>query len=169
MTTDKCQSYFNVSPFCSKSRELLNIAKYSWKSIALSGRISFISIARKASRQARLDPHDITRSIINMLTQIVIPLPNKPCSQLLLLSLGLFISSGHGALSSTSAAPTAERSGTRDCPCKDAHLCQLVQKTARKEVYGFAVKNDSATYLKYDWSKLTTVNIYLAFPPTSSP
>ncbi|GAV08777.1 hypothetical protein RvY_18422 [Ramazzottius varieornatus] len=94
-----------------------------------------------------------------MLTQIVKSLPSSGWL-LLLLSMGLFISQGHGASSSDPAPHAAKRTGTRHCPCKDAGLCQPVQKTARKEVYGFAVKNDSATYMKYDWDKLTTLAMW---------
>ncbi len=48
--------------------------------------------------------------------------------------------------------------GGRVCPCKDSSLCQPIQSSSRKEVYGFAVLNDSNTYLNYDWTKLTTVS-----------
>ncbi|OWA53675.1 Di-N-acetylchitobiase [Hypsibius exemplaris] len=63
----------------------------------------------------------------------------------------------HGAASFHRHSTLGDR---RACPCEDARLCEPISKTARKEVYGFATNNASDVYLKYDWSKLTTLAMW---------
>ncbi|XP_055327647.1 di-N-acetylchitobiase-like isoform X2 [Paramacrobiotus metropolitanus] len=58
--------------------------------------------------------------------------------------------------------PTRNNSGTRHCPCENADLCKPIpaRSIAKKEVYGFATNTKKEVYLKYDWSKLTSLAMW---------
>ncbi|XP_078572274.1 di-N-acetylchitobiase-like [Branchiostoma floridae x Branchiostoma japonicum] len=47
---------------------------------------------------------------------------------------------------------------TPPCPCAQPELCQPVKTPPRKEIFVFAVKND--TWKHYDWDRVTTVVMF---------
>ncbi|XP_035689824.1 di-N-acetylchitobiase-like [Branchiostoma floridae] len=57
-----------------------------------------------------------------------------------------------GGLLAWSAPPTPP------CPCAQPELCQPVKTPPRKEIFVFAVKND--TWKHYDWDRVTTVVMF---------
>ncbi|XP_064634257.1 di-N-acetylchitobiase-like [Lineus longissimus] len=46
------------------------------------------------------------------------------------------------------------------CPCDDPKWCDQIEKTYEKELFVFATRNDSNHWMKFDWSKITTVVLF---------
>lgn len=43
------------------------------------------------------------------------------------------------------------------CPCSHAAFCEPIKNTTRKEIFVFSLQNNASSWLKFDWTKITTV------------
>ncbi|WAQ94524.1 DIAC-like protein [Mya arenaria] len=43
------------------------------------------------------------------------------------------------------------------CPCENLHFCNRIKDTTRKEVFMFSLRATATDWVRYDWTKVTTV------------